>query len=100
MDAELYCAVNMVSTQATSRKLVPEGVHEQTVSVLGHSVRYLVGGSGPPVVFIHGLLGFSFSWSENLGVLARHFRVIAPDMPNLGYSERYRSDCTLAGHAA
>jgi pimeloyl-ACP methyl ester carboxylesterase len=51
-------------------------------------MRYLFGGSGPPLLLIHGLMGFSFSWSENLGSLAQHFTVFAPDLLNVGYSDR------------
>jgi pimeloyl-ACP methyl ester carboxylesterase len=70
------------------RKLVPDGVQECSATVAGKRMRYLTGGSGPPLLLMHGLMGYSFSWSENLPELAKHFRVIAPDFLNLGYSER------------
>jgi pimeloyl-ACP methyl ester carboxylesterase len=70
------------------RKLVPEGVAEQFVDVDGHRIRYLVGGSGTPLVLVHGLMGYSFSWSEVLPELSKSFRVYAPDMLTLGFSAR------------
>src|SRR5437763_6699381 len=70
------------------RRLVPTGIEERFAQVQGHRMRYLTAGFGPPLLFIHGLMGFSFSWSENLAVLAQHFTVFAPDLLNTGYSER------------
>src|SRR5437868_2272797 len=45
-------------------------LQERFVSVHGCRIRYLSAGSGPPLVFIHGLLGYAFSWRFNLPVLA------------------------------
>lgn len=70
------------------RRLVPQGLEERHVPVKGHRIRYLYGGRGPAVLLIHGLLGFSFSWSENLAELAKNFTVYAPDLINAGYSDR------------
>ena len=58
-------------------------------------MRYLTGGSGAPLLLIHGLMGFSFSWSECLPELARHFKVFAPDLFNLGYSDRCERGASL-----
>src|SRR5438445_4750330 len=76
------------SPRPKDRRLVPLGFEERWATVDGHRMRYLFGGSGPPLLLIHGLMGFSFSWSENLAVLAKHFTVFAPDLLNTGYSER------------
>jgi pimeloyl-ACP methyl ester carboxylesterase len=57
------------------------------LSVEGVRVRYLEAGAGPPVVLIHGLLGYSFSWRFTMPVFAEKFRVIAPDLPGSGFSE-------------
>ncbi len=56
--------------------------------VAGHRMRYLRAGSGRPVVLIHGLLGYSFSWRFNWEVLAKEFTVYAPDLLGIGYSDR------------
>src|SRR5436305_11422769 len=78
------------------RKLIPDGVREEFVLVGGHRIRYLTAGSGPPLVLLHGLLGFSFSFSENLAALAKVATVYAPDFLNTGYSERAKSGATLS----
>jgi len=51
-------------------------------------MRYLRAGSGPPLVLIHGLLGYSFSWRFNWQVLAKEFTVYAVDLLGIGYSDR------------
>jgi len=80
------------------RLLVPAGMAERYVQVQGLRMRYLAGGKGPAVMFLHGMLGFSFSWSENLGSFTEAFSVYAIDFLNLGFSERGESDCSLRGH--
>ena len=72
------------------------GIHEHWAEVDGHRMRYLHGGKGPPLLLIHGLLGYSFSWRFNLPVLARGFTVFAPDLPGTGFSERVPGlDCSM-----
>ncbi|RJR42631.1 MAG: alpha/beta fold hydrolase [Deltaproteobacteria bacterium] len=43
-------------------------------------------GSGPPLLLLHGLGASGFSWRDNIGPLARRFRVLAPDLPAHGRS--------------
>src|SRR5437868_11473604 len=78
------------------RKLIPDGVGEKFVLVGGHRMRYLTAGSGPPLVLLHGLLGFSFSFSENLAALSQIATVYSPDFLNTGYSERTKTGATLS----
>ena len=64
-------------------------------------MRYLRDGSGPPLVLLHGLLGYSFSWRYAMPVLARQFTVYAVDMLGAGFSDRPRDlDCRLRQNAA
>ncbi len=51
-------------------------------------MRYLRAGSGPPVILLHGLLGYSFSWRYTLPALAPYATVYAPDMIGAGFSDR------------
>src|SRR5947209_2041529 len=78
------------------RKLIPDGLNERFAVVSGHRMRYLTAGSGPPLVLLHGLLGFSFSFSENLPALAKVATVYAPDLLNTGYSDRVTTGATLS----
>ena len=45
-----------------------------------------IAGQGPDLVLLHGLGASSFSWRHNRAQLARHFRVITPDLPGHGRS--------------
>jgi len=51
-------------------------------------MRYLRAGSGPPVVMLHGLFGYSFSWRCTIPALAPYATVYAPDMLGAGFSDR------------
>jgi pimeloyl-ACP methyl ester carboxylesterase len=42
----------------------------------------------PAVVFVHGLMGYSFSWRHNLDFFARHRDVYAIDLLGIGHSDR------------
>jgi pimeloyl-ACP methyl ester carboxylesterase len=78
----------------------PDDIHEHWAEIAGHRLRFLHGGSGPPLVLIHGLLGYSFSWRRNLPVLARETTVYAPDLLGTGFSERVPElDCSLQATA-
>jgi pimeloyl-ACP methyl ester carboxylesterase len=75
-------------------------IEEQWVSLDGIRVRYLRSGSGPPLVLLHGLLGYSFSWRFVIPVLAQQTTVYAVDMPGAGFSERPTGlDCCLRASA-
>src|SRR5262249_20819215 len=65
------------------------------VSIDGHRMRYLTGGRGSQLLLIHGLMGYSMSWSEVASELASSFQVFAPDMLNLGFSDRADIDPSL-----
>lgn len=75
------------------------GAEECRVEVDGIGIRYLRAGAGPPLLLIHGLLGFSYSWRKNMAALSRVATVYAPDLPGTGYSDRAEYDCSFAGTA-
>jgi pimeloyl-ACP methyl ester carboxylesterase len=54
----------------------------------GHRMHYRKVGSGPPLLFIHGLAGSSFSWRFNLPVFASLFTCYAVDLLGMGDSDR------------
>jgi pimeloyl-ACP methyl ester carboxylesterase len=51
-------------------------------------LRVVEQGTGPAVVLIHGLFVDHRSWDFVLQLLATEFRVIAPDLPGFGQSEK------------
>ncbi len=64
------------------------GVEECWMDLDGVRLRYLRAGSGPPLILLHGLLGYSFSWRFTLPALIPYATAYAPDMPGAGFSDR------------
>jgi pimeloyl-ACP methyl ester carboxylesterase len=63
-------------------------VQEYWMDFDGTRMRYLQAGSGPPLILLHGLLGYSFSWRFTIPALAPYATVYAPDMLGAGFSDR------------
>ena len=51
-------------------------------------MRYLRAGSGPPLLLLHGLMGYSFSWRFAIPALAPGRTCYAPDLLGAGFSDR------------
>jgi pimeloyl-ACP methyl ester carboxylesterase len=64
------------------------GYEEAFVEVAGARVHYLHAGSGKPMLLIHGLVGSSRNWRNNIEALAQHASVYAIDLVNMGKSQR------------
>lgn len=63
-------------------RVVEEGVQERWIDLCGGRMRYLKAGSGRPLILVHGLMGYAFSWRFTMPALAPHATVYALD--NLG----------------
>lgn len=64
------------------------------IEVLGVRTHYLEAGAGPDLVLLHsGEYGSSaeICWRHNIAGLAKHFRVLAPDLPGWGDSDKIYS---------
>src|SRR5271163_3901723 len=64
------------------------GVEECWMDFDGARMRYLRAGSGPALILLHGLFGYSFSWRYTMPALAPYAAVYAPDMMGAGFSDR------------
>ncbi len=56
-------------------------------------------GSGPPVIFIHGLSGCWQNWLEQIPLFARDHRVIGVDLPGFGHSDMPVEPISISGYA-
>ncbi len=65
----------------------------------GARMRYLRAGSGPPLILLHGLMGYSFSWRYAMPALAPYATVYAPDLLGAGFSERPQVDHSMRATA-
>jgi len=64
------------------------GVTERWMDFDGARMRYLQAGSGPALILLHGLMGYSFSWRYTMPALAPYRTVYAPDLLGAGFSDR------------
>lgn len=66
------------------------GARVRQLHVAGHRWSCLEAGkSGPLVVLVHGFTGSKENWLPVMRELAKHHRVVAPDLPGWGLSERH-----------
>lgn len=75
------------------------GVDECWMDFHGPRMRYLRAGSGPPLILLHGLMGYSFSWRYAMLALSPYRTVYAPDMLGAGFSDRPKIDHSMRATA-
>ena len=56
------------------------------MEVDGARIHYLEDGVGPPIVLLHPAGLSLFTFRRNIPFLSRYLRVLAPDLPGMGYS--------------
>ena len=69
------------------------------VAIKGCKIRYLMKGSGAPILLLHGLGGFLETWWYNIAPLSKHYCVYALDLPGHGLSDRPK-DCYTVSHCS
>ncbi|USH05722.1 alpha/beta fold hydrolase [Grimontia kaedaensis] len=69
---------------ATERKIA--GLVLKTATISEGEVRYLEGGSGTPLLLLHGFGADKDNWVRMAKHLTGNYRVIAPDLPGFGES--------------
>jgi pimeloyl-ACP methyl ester carboxylesterase len=78
--------------------LVRSGFADETVEMNGAAIHLLQGGSGPPLLYLHGG-GAAGLWRRFHALLAERFEVYAPDHPGFGGSEELPDVDDVAGVA-
>src|SRR3954454_16852056 len=72
-----------------------DGVEECWMDIDGARMRYLRAGSGPPIILLHGLMGYSFSWRYAIPALAPLRTCYMLDMLGAGFSDRPNVDHSM-----
>jgi pimeloyl-ACP methyl ester carboxylesterase len=75
------------------------GFEPRVADIGGLRTRYFVGGEGPPLVVVHGLGGAAVNFTLLAPLLARHHRVLIPDLPGHGRSEPLERADDLTAYA-
>lgn len=83
----------------SGRSSLDSSIRLRHATVAGRRVRFIDTGSGPPIVFVHGVAGSWRSWLRNLPELAQDHRVIALDLPGFGGSDAFTSGATMSDYA-
>jgi pimeloyl-ACP methyl ester carboxylesterase len=77
-----------VSSSALSAQITPTAVATHWLTVAGVRMRLLTAGTGTPIVLLHGIGGSADEWLPVVPHLARHYRLLMPDAPGHGLSEK------------
>ena len=64
------------------------GFRVSRIATPGAEIHTLVGGSGPPVLLLHGAPQSHFSWAEVANLLATDYTVVLTDLRGYGYSSK------------
>ena len=73
---------------------------EHWLDLAGGRMRYLQAGSGRPLILVHGLMGYAFSWRFSIPALAPHATVYAIDNLGAGLSTAPKGmNCTMQATA-
>jgi len=79
----------------------PNRASSRFVQAAGLRWHVQVTGTGPPLLLLHGTGASSHSWRDMLPLLARHFQVVAPDLPGHAFTDRPAPNrLSLTGMAA
>jgi pimeloyl-ACP methyl ester carboxylesterase len=71
-----------------------------TMMLHGRPLTYVHVGSGPVLLLIHGMAGSLENWEAVIEPLARHYTVLAPDLPGHGGSAPAGGDYSLGALAS
>lgn len=82
------CMIDVREIATYSAPKLDQGIAECWLNFDGARMRYLRAGSGPALILLHGLMGYSFSWRYTMPALASSHTVYAPDMLGAGFSDR------------
>ncbi len=87
--------VNLAQSQAASSA----GLIKKTLRVDGYDMHYYEGGTGEPLVLLHGMADEKNSFVQSAAHLTTHYRVILPDL--MGHGENTRDPArnySIRGH--
>ena len=66
----------------------PSNFKHGSANVNGVNIHYVIGGTGEPLVLLHGFGQNWYMWNRLLPELSKHFTVIVPDLRGVGESDK------------
>lgn len=82
-----------------ARPWTPADLDQIEVQADGVNLSTYVAGSGTPLVLLHGLGGSKVTWLPLVAPLSEQYRVIVPDLPGHGESDKPRVDYSARFYA-
>jgi pimeloyl-ACP methyl ester carboxylesterase len=80
--------------------ILDRSIAEHWIDLPAGRMRYLKAGAGRPLILVHGLMGYSFSWRFTMPALAPHATLYAIDNLGAGLSPSVDGmDCTVRATA-
>ncbi len=79
--------------------MIFEGFQSRDIAVSGARIHASVGGSGPPLLLLHGYPQTHVMWHRVLPELARHFCVVAADLRGYGQSSKPAAGDDYVGYS-
>jgi pimeloyl-ACP methyl ester carboxylesterase len=79
-------AVQKADSATVQPAAPPANFKHAMANVNGVDIHYVIGGTGEPLVLVHGFGQNWYMWNRLLPELSKHFTVIAPDLRGLGES--------------
>ena len=76
-----------------------DGFESQRIPTDGAEINLVTGGSGPPLLLLHGYPQTHFMWHKVMPRLAEHFTVVASDLRGYGDSAKPPGDDTHAAYS-
>lgn len=76
-----------------------QGFEHRHIDVAGVEIAYTIGGSGPPILMLHGFPQNRFLWAHVAAQLATEYTVVCADLRGYGDSAKPRGDADHANYA-
>lgn len=83
-----YFAPHTAARAGLSLEQRRAGLHEAVAAIPGFQMPYLDGGSGEPLLLVHGFGADKNNFTRVARFLTPHYRVIAPDLPGFGEASK------------
>jgi pimeloyl-ACP methyl ester carboxylesterase len=93
------CAAIAAAWHPTSTDTEAASANLKTMTLHGNRVAYRDEGTGEVLLLVHGMGGSSDTWSGVIPLLAKKYRVIAPDLLGHGESDKPRGDYSVGAFA-
>ena len=65
-----------------------EGFEQDRIRLADAEINLRMGGDGPPLLLVHGLMTAGYSWRYVLDGLGEHFTLVIPDLVGSGDSDK------------